>query len=268
MIRELFGEYEEERYEIWQECFGDSREYIQRFFAQTRQCARVIGCIENGELLSVAYLLPAEYAKKGKKRVGMYYLYAGATREQYRGKGYFAKLLQWLFENVQVAVFLVPASEELITYYEKQGMRRVLEKQELFYQGKNVVKKQSETECTIQSVAVEEYLKKRDERWLTEGYVRWDERMLQYILQENVFCGGFCGKIVLDNQEIFMMARKNQKQLEIFELLNEKNMEEILELACQLTGCEQATVCRQPDVCVWPGNSVYCDMNYFNLTLG
>lgn len=268
MIRELFGEYEAERYAIWQECFGDGREYIGQFFARTGQCARVIGCVENGELLSVAYLLPVEYAKKGKRRVRMYYLYAGATREGYRRKGYFAKLLQWIFENVQVAVLLVPASGELATYYEKQGMRRVLEKQELFYQRKNAAAGQSEAGCAIQSVSAREYLKKRDERWLAKGYVRWDEMMLRYILQENVFCGGFCGKIVFDNQEIFMMARKNQKQLEIFEILNEKNMEEILEMACRLTGCEQAIVCRQPDVCIWPGIQAHCDINYFNLTLG
>lgn len=266
MIREIFEEYEAQRYDIWQECFGDSREYIQMFFEETRRYVRVVGVIEDDELVSAAYLLPAEYVKSSTGRSKMYYLYAAATKMSCQGQGHFSRLLQWVFESMDAPVFLVPASEPLLAYYEKRGMRKVLEKEEIIYSGEGIEK--NNASIKMDSVLVEEYLRKRDEKWLDTGYIRWDEKILQYIFKENVFCGGFCGKIVMGNQEAVFLARKRQKCLKILEIIYDGDLEEILRLLCQNTGCESVCICRWPTVCVeqdFPGEF---GIGYFNLTMG
>lgn len=263
MIQELFDGYIEDRIGIWQECFGDSPEYIQRFLSENSKSARTFGVVIHGKLVSVAYLLPAEYVCGDFAPVPVYYLYAAATTEQFRNRGCFSQILEYLWENIEEPVILVPANKDLIGYYEKRGMRQILfEKKEIY---ENLSGKES---AVVQDISAEDYLKFRDLRWRQGGYIRWNYSALQYILSENENFGGICRKICIGKQEGAALARKNGDTLEVLEITIEENKRDFLEALCGKMDCSRAVVQKCPDVMVYSKTKEIPDQIYFNLFMG
>ena len=64
---------------LWKEVFGDSDEYIDTFFREVYRPGMASVIEENGEIAAAAYAVPF-----GKYR----YIYAVATKPEYRGRGY------------------------------------------------------------------------------------------------------------------------------------------------------------------------------------
>lgn len=111
----------EEIAEIWQKCFGDTKEEITCYFETyfTKQNMLVIH--EDGKVAAMASFLPAELSIGEEKSFPARYVYAVATRPEYRKRGYAAKILNYAKEKYRMPLALQPESDALREYYKKFG---------------------------------------------------------------------------------------------------------------------------------------------------
>ena len=110
--------------ELWQEAFGDSREFVDAFFAHfpCDDCAHTLSL--GGRVVSVLYALPSTLCIAGSEHSAAY-IYAVATAADCRGRGY----MQLLVERVEGLLrsrgveylYLLPASGTLRNYYSRLG---------------------------------------------------------------------------------------------------------------------------------------------------
>lgn len=109
---------------LWSDTFGDNEEYINLLFDYEYTPSECFAEIEDGEVISVLYLLKG-YIKADNNIYEGRYLYAAATAEKHRGKGIMSKLIrqaqQYTVKNNISFISLVPADEGLYGYYSKFG---------------------------------------------------------------------------------------------------------------------------------------------------
>ena len=128
-IRLSSTKYKEKMYSLWQSCFGDDGETIEKFFKNSFSYENAVICTDKAEVVSQLFLLP-EKLSLGEKEYFAYYIYAAATAESYRKQGIMGSLLK--FTSALAAdrkadyLFLVPATEKLFDYYEKFGFYKAL----------------------------------------------------------------------------------------------------------------------------------------------
>lgn len=114
----------EQLYALWQEAFGDSREYIDAFFAHfpCEECAHTLSV--DGRVVAMLYVLPFNI-KIACKEVSAAYIYAVATSAACRGRGYMRLLMEYveqlLSEKGVSFIFLLPADEALRCSYSRLG---------------------------------------------------------------------------------------------------------------------------------------------------
>ncbi len=105
---------------LWEEAFGDSREFIKMFFSTGFSFDRSMLCTQNDQVAAALYWFDCLW---NDKKVA--YLYAIATKQEHRGKGICKKLMaathnELLSKNYHGAI-LVPADEGLSQMYGKMG---------------------------------------------------------------------------------------------------------------------------------------------------
>lgn len=120
------GLYLEELKSLWQETFGDTREYIDDFFEVHYQPQNTLFHTEEGVPVAALYMIP--YQRKTLTGTqSLYYLYALATKKPFRRQGIMSSLLQRAELTAKQrgidALFLIPANPELFGYYIKAGYR-------------------------------------------------------------------------------------------------------------------------------------------------
>ncbi|MEE0808387.1 MAG: hypothetical protein U0L84_03400, partial [Acutalibacteraceae bacterium] len=59
------------------------------------------------------------------KNTPIYYIYAAATDNQHRGKGYMSDLIKNVIKSTNAPLFLKPATKELEGFYERLGFKRI-----------------------------------------------------------------------------------------------------------------------------------------------
>ena len=106
--------------EIYREAFGDDGGFEDRLFSICGEYLRSVSCGE--EAAAMLFALPCKI-DVGKESFDSYYLYAAATKKKYRGRGYMSGLIEELKKEGN-PIFLKPASEELIGFYERLGFKR------------------------------------------------------------------------------------------------------------------------------------------------
>ncbi len=109
---------------LWCEVFGDEKEYAELIlpFLSSFDC---FAHFENKKIVSAFYLLPSEikienFCFNGK------YLYAAATKNEFRGRGLMGGLIEEAKEYCKSRnefISLVPASESLYDYYSRFGFK-------------------------------------------------------------------------------------------------------------------------------------------------
>ena len=105
---------------LWCEAFGDTDAALNDFFLRAFSSRRCL-CVKDGEaLIGAMYWFDCEY--NGKK---VAYIYAVATKCEYRGRGVCASLMarahELLAEQGYAMAILSPASEGLFGFYERLG---------------------------------------------------------------------------------------------------------------------------------------------------
>ncbi len=112
---------------LWADVFGDSEDYI-RLFLPFLSRFEVFAVFEKEKIVSCFYLLPSEILCNGKSYKG-YYLYAAATKESCRGKGYMGGLIKEAINELRKKadfISLVPANDGLYSYYSRFGFESVM----------------------------------------------------------------------------------------------------------------------------------------------
>ena len=109
---------------LWKDVFGDEEGYIDLFFSRAFAGSHPFAVVENGEVQSALYLLDCQL-QSGARRYDGYYLYAAATKPQYRRRGLMRALIEeakaFMHETGKDFIVLVPATKPLYDYYEKFG---------------------------------------------------------------------------------------------------------------------------------------------------
>ena len=107
--------------EIYREAFGDDGGFEDRLFSICDEYLRSVSCGE--EAAAMLFALPCKI-DLGKESFDVCYLYAAATKKKYRGRGYMSGLIKELKIEGK-PIFLKPASEELIDFYERLGFKQL-----------------------------------------------------------------------------------------------------------------------------------------------
>lgn len=106
---------------LWKQAFGDTDAFIDTFFSVAYCPDRCGYLTEDGQLVAMLYWFDCDY--QGNK---IAYLYAVATDETHRGKGFCRRLMEKTHKQLQSqgysGAILVPA-EGLFCMYEKLGYR-------------------------------------------------------------------------------------------------------------------------------------------------
>lgn len=100
--------------EIYEESFGVDKEFENELFKCKIETLEI-----NGETVSQLFLLPCNIVKYGESYPADY-VFAVATKQPERKKGYMEKLLKRVCQNKNILI-LRPSNKDLIRYYKKFG---------------------------------------------------------------------------------------------------------------------------------------------------
>lgn len=107
---------------LWQQAFGDTEEFLDRFFSMAFAPERSRCVTVEDSLVSALYWFDCNW---GEKKVA--YVYAVATDEAFQGKGYCRSLLEDTHRQLKQQGYaggvLVPGEESLFRFYEKSGYK-------------------------------------------------------------------------------------------------------------------------------------------------
>lgn len=167
---------------LWQEAFGDEREYIE-FFLDGCTDKVCIGATEKGKLVSFLFLLNGSVCKLSCK-----YIYAACTLKEYRGRGIMGKLISfakgYCRDNGVDLIFLVPGEESLYSYYEKFGfVTKMMRAQMCFAAG-------GEAELFGRCTDVSEISRRRVELLSRLDSFTFDVGTTEYVVREFMSDGG------------------------------------------------------------------------------
>lgn len=227
---------------LWQEAFFDSESYIKNFISSSDTNTKVVAYVCDGDVVSATYLLPISYIQDDNTRIDCYYLYAATTQKAHRGKGYFARILDFVNEHIDKPIILVPASESLVEYYKGHGFYVWLtEKQEA------VAKLQNAKGTPVSKT---EYLRFRKEVFHKPQMMCWDDKMLDYILSEHEKAGGIFVATFIEGAHALIMRMGAEIDCNIVEVV-----------------CDDDRLKIQPTVMA--NNALFSKgKGYFNLTMG
>lgn len=109
---------------LWKQAFSDTDEYIDAFFETAFSVERCLLAEKESKTVSALYWFDCEYL--GKK---VAYLYAIATFEKYRGKGFCSTLMNSAKETLKElgysGALLMPSNKELFEFYGRLGYKEV-----------------------------------------------------------------------------------------------------------------------------------------------
>ncbi len=127
-ICDLSEEKKGEIISLWHSAFGDSREYICFMLEDVLSDGRVFMAHTGQMLCSMCVSLDISYIYEEKSAKATYF-YAATTKEDFRGRGIFEKLITYAESTLEKGgtqmCFLVPASGTLVNYYRRLGYKNV-----------------------------------------------------------------------------------------------------------------------------------------------
>lgn len=103
--------------EIYREAFGDDGEFQAALFSTCGKYCKTVS--ESGRVCSFLFALPCDILLD-KKTIRAYYIYAAATKKEYRGRGHMSRLVEDIARDGRL-LFLKPADEKLFGFYRKLG---------------------------------------------------------------------------------------------------------------------------------------------------
>ena len=191
----------ENLYALWQEAFGDSRDFLDTFrnTAYAHNRCRLIA--DDKGALAALYIFDCIY--KGEK---IAYIYAVATAKSHRGQGLCTLLMadthRYLVKNGYRGAILVPADETLFSFYENMGYEVCT------YASEFSADAQGET-LTLEEISSSEYAKLRKD-YLDESAVLQEGENLRFLETYARFYKGY---------NFIFTAHKDEDTLRVIEIL-------------------------------------------------
>lgn len=159
---------------LWQRCFGDPPELIEKFFTLLPELGRGVTALYQGRAVGAAYALTGLELLPGNKSCG--YVYAVAVDESCRGLGIGGELSIAAAEAARKAgaeiICTLPAEESLYGWYEKLiGVKYSLRRGKLLCEA-------AEGECC--EISAEEYAVRREELLSGKPHIRFPAAYLEF----------------------------------------------------------------------------------------
>lgn len=159
---------------LWQSCFGDPPELIEKFFTLLPELGRGVTAMYQGRAVGAAYALTGLELLPGNKRCG--YIYAVAVEESCRGLGLGGALSVAAAECARNAgaeiICTLPAEEGLYDWYEKLiGVKYALRRTEFRC-------KAAGGEC--REISAAEYAVQREKLLDSKPHIRFSRAYLDF----------------------------------------------------------------------------------------
>ncbi len=111
--------------ELYEKVFSDSKEFVDYFFAKEIKSCNVLGGFFSDELVSMMFLNKKRLCFNDKIIEGSY-IYAVATDEKYRNRGFMGMLMKRVIEDKKKDefIYLIPVNDRI---YERHGFELIRE---------------------------------------------------------------------------------------------------------------------------------------------
>ena len=103
---------------IYRQAFQDDLEFEELLFSECFEYCRFIKVDE--KVVSILFALPCKLIKDGKTLKAIY-IFAAATLDEYKNKGYMTNLIEKVKVQETDFIFLRPANDTLIKFYSRFG---------------------------------------------------------------------------------------------------------------------------------------------------
>lgn len=173
--------------EMWQQCFGDSREFIDFYITNRMTELNMLVIYRDGRAVSMASFLPVDIQTPMGNLEG-YYVYAVATLPDYQGLGLSSKILRFAQQHWQKPLLLNPAESSLRIFYAKRGFQPVYDRK--FYALQPCCEEGPLAKVELKPATAKEYKAIRDAKWQGPGYVAWLADDIAYAMQHAEFQSG------------------------------------------------------------------------------
>ena len=166
---------------LWKKCFGDPSTYINKFYEQFCTAEQVLVVEDNGEIDSMAAVLPStlQFSDGNVAQVG--YIYALATNPHAQGKGHARQLLayadQYLQEKGMKAMVLVPASAPLHRFFAALGMSECFGTREVELLASNL--SEDVEGCSMTPITSAEYNAIRESFLMETFHMTYDDHRIE-----------------------------------------------------------------------------------------
>lgn len=179
----------EEIIRLWQQCFGDSRDYVEFFLENCPEENVLFLYRKEDVVVGMMFLMPGLLEIKYWQKV--YYLYALCVDEDFRGRGIAEELLDFAKdfakkENAEVC--LVPSTEKIRRYYAKRGFIDVFVCTEQLLEVDTTEMFCGELDITDADIDL--LMQARTEACGDNAFL-WEKDNLEFAIKENAYAGGF-----------------------------------------------------------------------------
>lgn len=206
---------------MWAEAFLDSGDAVQLFFQMLYREDRV-RCVEaEGKLVSAIHEIDAQLWLDdfGVERQALIYLYAGATWNSCRGKGYYGELMRYFKTHWEEGIpVLVPATG-LYPYYERLGFYEMFHAEEFVFLREECKTGPERALFAILDKNLEagRYQTMRQLLLGKAGFVEWGKPYLNYVLESTRRAGGDALRIKIQDEEALFLGAPDKGCLNILE---------------------------------------------------
>ena len=200
---------------IWKESFADPDWYINFFFDRRFEAENTLVYLDGDKPVSMFFMLPAQINIDGTYKNARY-IYGVSTLPKYQGRGYSTALLKYANDTLLSSTdnmpdgvsstFLTPASSSLFDFYKKQDYKNAFLVKEIDLTIKDLAKIDP-TGFDFKNVDAIKYAAIRNKAFDCHGYVKWDEKALEYMLAENELLGGKAYVIQDDDSQNIIFYR-------------------------------------------------------------
>ena len=224
---------------LWQECFGDKMDYINLYFDNMYKNDYCYIAKEDDVVASMMMFLPATMVSFNKSINGRY-VYAVATKPEFRGKGIMRQLEKYATDDVKNMgiefLTLVPASESLFNLYREIGYKTYAYLENQSYTDKEF--KQYTKETNITQIPLNELDNLRAEFLKSfDQYIYINDT--QYIEQELSFLGALLYKVSNEYGNGYILCFKDKDKAYVKECsLSENLLKSSLEDICKMLECK------------------------------
>ena len=172
--------------ELWKLCFGDQDRYIDFYFTNRYKEEETLLLLHNNKIISMLTMIAVRTVFPDNQSFASAMLYAIATHPEYQNRGLATQLMdschKYLAINDKVFSMVVPAQQDLINFYHRQGYREGFYLREVVFSRDriNSMKVSSSPYCSVFPVEAQAYNAIRGELLQGKFYIGYEDSEIEY----------------------------------------------------------------------------------------